>query len=359
MNTNYLNFQGAYVSKKGEMIVSANICNGLFSVKDDGNRYIGSFKNKPFDIQYLHKAVLEYDNMLYFIPTWGNVLDTYNLETGEIGIIIPDYIVSGLTTINVTIGFMIVFIQRESPFDCVTYDIRSGEFSQCVWLNKKLSDLYEEFGGFSFSCAEVCFGKIFLPLRGHNIIAEIELDRKIVRIHKLNITDASPYSINFYNNDAWITQEFQSSIIKWSPHTEGCTVYGSDREDTLIPYIKAFFSNSMAIFVPRNRTTIDIIDMNSGERRHLSLDSMKIRENKNMNSTIYFNDGFVMGDILTLYPSRTNNIVRINTKTWEIQYCNTGNIDVNTIVCRLVNEGKELLREDKMITLKSFIETIV
>ncbi len=359
MNDLYLNFQDAYMDNGKEFLVSSNLCNGLFCVKENENRYIGSFYNKHIDIQYLHKAIYLDKNDLLFIPTYGNEIDLYNVFTKEFGVIIPKYKINDLTTVNIILDRKILFIPRTLGVDLCIFDIIDRTFERHSWWGTVTSALGIKYTDASlFYCTEYS-GNIYLPLRGYNVILEVDLNNREIIEHVINIDNAMPYSIDFYENKAWITQENSKTIICWDCINGSFTEFENNCEnieENYIPYIKTVFLNNKAIFIPRNHSIFLIIDLISGETSSIDINKKNVNVNKNMNSTVWFYGYQIIKDKLILFPSNTDKILILDVKNKNIEWKKTGSISKNELLeYQLCNRNAEILYESEIINCKEWI----
>lgn len=363
MNDLYLNFQDAYIDSLGEMYVSSNVCNGLFSIGEGGNRYIGSFLHKPMEIQYLHKAVYLDKNDLLFVPSYGNEIDLFSILYKKIDVISPKYKINDLTTTNIILDGKIFFIPRTLGLDLCTFDTESRRYERHSWWGRLTSEIVKKYAEASFFYATVHNGNIFLPLRGYNIILEVDFKNKEIIHHNINISGCMPYSIDFYNDVAWITQENSRTVIRWEFETNNIITYKDELnslEENFIPYIKAMFIGSKILFIPRNHPLLLMIDLESEYASSMYINKENIKINNDMNSTVWFYGGKVIDNQLMLFPSNTDRILVLNPSNGKITWRNTGCISKKELLIQHLNkENSFSVNESKVIELRDWIECIV
>lgn len=361
MDNLYLNFQDAYIDEVGSMIVSSNMCNGLFEIRNGKNKYLGSFLNKSTNIQYLHKTVYYDGNELLFIPSYGNEIDIYDRINNKIDIITSDYKILDLTT-SIILNGKVIFIPRNLNFEVCIFDIKNRVYEKDTWWTNIIFQLKEKYPKASFFYATVYKDNIYLPLRGYNIILEINYYKKTFIKHLLNMKDSIPYSIDFFNDVAWITQENSKNVLIWNYKYNNFEIFEVDNGlvlENYIPYIKTVFLNNCAIFIPRNHPIVLVYDLKKKKSYTIDIGKNFIKVNEAMKSTVWFFGYKIQEKKLILYPSNTNKILIIDIESKEIQRKSTGMISKKEIVdLYLSDKSADRLYESEIVNLNDWIFAI-
>jgi hypothetical protein len=350
----FLNFQDAYISEMGDMFVSSNGCNGLFKIHDGNNSFIGRFSNGLTDVQYLHKAVLKRKNTLFFVPTFGNVIDTYCIESGKFGNVCFAELNNKWTTTNVVINDDILFLPRNLEDYSFTFNMLKGEYKRIEWLEEELKKILKENPNAELYYATYYEGEVYAPIRSGNGILKIDLNSEKIFVLKPDIGNRNMYTIDINNGMAWITQEDKNSVLTvdiernvWNE-----LFIDKDIQDTFIPYNKIFFVADKAVIVSRKSGSLYVVDKDTFEYKKITLDGEI--EDKNMASTIWFYGGRTEENKLILYPSRVDKCVELDVDNCEVHYMNTGNISYGNII----NYNDNILYENRLIGIQDLINNI-
>lgn len=347
----YLNFQDAYESENGELYVSSNKCNGLFKIFGGKSKFLGFFFDKTIDAQYLHKAVINRGDVLYFIPTWGNNIDIYKIERNKFESRYFDKVSIGLTTTNIVIDEDVVFLPRDTDEKACAYNINKDDFRELGWLNEGIARLSNVRMCFELYYATLYEDVIYAPIRNETGIMRIDYKSEIVSVLHPKLNGRKLYSMDIDKGMAWITQEDKQTILLWDIKDNSWDEITITKEagEKYIPYIRIFFTEKKAVVVSRKSGIFYVVDKKT-KKTEIIRTNNTVNEDETMNSTIWFYGGKVEGEKITLYPSRTDRCVVLDVDDYSVSYVNTG-----VISCGELIGASNIITENRLIGLSEFV----
>lgn len=319
----YLSFYDAYI-ENNEMWVSNLAFNGLFKVNLDTYEvnYVGSFKGEDVWQENLHRRVIRYKDVLFFIPYSGKGICTYNLITKEMGFIpidsenniirVADAILDG----NFLWMFPGIAGQPLLILNMDTLEV----VKKPEWNEKAMACMHEN-ADLVFDISNVCRvgRKIWLAPCDISKILEFNMDTNNFQVHTID-DNYIMKSISYDGNNFWLTFANSKDVLSWEPVSKNIMVYreGSVTEKANCPYMNVIFNNDDVLVLPSSEEYIMKADKKTGSL--IPINSYPQGFKRIRNYTLFKGYTKKDGKIL-LYPRSGNQMLVMDCNTYEM----TGN----------------------------------
>ena len=213
-----------------EVYFSAKNFNGLFKWDLNTNdvNLIGHFPKEKLWGEHLHQFAVYYDDIIYFIPYFGQHITKYDIKTGEFSCLPIEEgdVYFGISHV-LKYENRYVFVPRKLRNPVGIFYPESGVLEKISFVNEsELSIFYSD-----IFCATIVDGGVYIPVYDTALIIKCDLANR--EISKISLGDMRVSSITYYNDKFWVISASGKIIRRYSENfdieKEYCVFGGTER----------------------------------------------------------------------------------------------------------------------------------
>lgn len=298
--------------------ISSYLYNALYCYDYINNNmeYLGKFENQDMR-ENLHRQIIRYRDMLFFIPICADGIDVFNIKKQCFEDTIKsnfDEKVTNRIALQISDEIVWLFPQniKESLYVLHT-NMKTVEY--LLGWKEEIENAFSDNDTYLVSASGICAdgGKIYVAIYNKGII--LEINRETLRIRKIFFDEKYHFvSINCLEGKLYLTEMESAGILQVEDDKARNKIENKEIDDVSIPYCGMVPVGNGFLVIPYHLNDFCILDI-----KRKKLQNAGIHFNKRDSSEPCFFTWQIYEENVFLYPARAQSILMINCQNLAVR----------------------------------------